>query len=157
MRNRLLLALLVAMVVSPVAGARADSTVAVGATRCALDGGAATVAAGSAVTVRGGWAAATRGLVEDFLHAQQTTISVNGGPAVDISGSYQAASGNWRTDVFYPTGITLATGESLIFTLRVTTSHRLHDGLVFEDGTSGKPRFAEAGILFAVTCTVTGA
>jgi hypothetical protein len=157
MRNRLLLALLVAAVVAPVADARAGSTAVVGATRCALDGGTATVAAGSTVTVRWGWAAASRGLVEDFLRAQQTTISVNGAPAADISGSYQAPSGNWRTDVFYPTGVMLAAGKSLTFTLRVTTSHRLHDGLAFEESTSGKPRFAEAGTLFAVTCTLTGA
>jgi hypothetical protein len=54
------------------------------------EGGETTVPTGSRIVLLFGWAAKNRGLVQAFLNAQTTTISLNGADPVDISDSYGA-------------------------------------------------------------------
>jgi hypothetical protein len=151
------LALLAASLAAPASAAAQTSTV--GASGCALAGGHVTRPAGTELVVRQGWAAATRGLVEDFLNAQTSIVTVEGVTA-DVSARYNEPSGStdagWRADAFYRTGIVLTAGESVTFTFTASVSHQIHDGLVFADGTSGRPLFAGPGTVMDFTCTVTG-
>jgi hypothetical protein len=118
------------------------------------------VSAGSQVVVAQRWEAKSRGLVQTFLNAQTTTISVNGGEPVDVSGDYDPiapTSDGARifTRVLYDTGVTLSAGESMTFNLVISLSHRLHDGLTLADGDSHKPLFFGPGETFEFGCTVT--
>jgi hypothetical protein len=57
----------------------------------------------------------------------------------------------------YPTGTTLAAGQSMTFHLVVSLSHVILDGVSFENGESGKPLFSGPGSAVDLgTCTVTG-
>ena len=70
------------------AAARAQTAV-VPAFPCAvIFGGQWTVPAGHDVVVAQRWEAKNRGLVQTFLNARTTTLSINGGAALDISGEY---------------------------------------------------------------------
>jgi len=148
------------MLISP-GTARADTAI-VPAFVCAqLSGGNATVPAGSQVVAQR-WEAKTRGLVQTFLNAQTTTISVNGGEPVDVSADYApiapTSTGDlYFTRVLYDTGVTLSAGESMTFNLVITLSHRLHDGFTLADGDSHKPLFFGPGDTFEFPCTVTAA
>jgi hypothetical protein len=126
---------------------------------CSLNGGNVVRPAGNEIVVRQGWSAKTRGLSQDFINSQTTLLSVNGGPAQDLSRTYtepaQQADGSWLTRTITPTGIVLAPGESLTFDYSLTVSHRIVDGLSFENGEFGKPLFGD-GTILDVTCTVTG-
>jgi hypothetical protein len=136
----------------------ADQSV-VGAYGCFLQGGHVYAPAGTEIVVRFGWAAKNRGLVQDFLNDQTTTVSMNGGEPVDVSGSYgdvithPAGAASY---VHHGTGVSLAPGESLTFHLKTAISHPLLDGVVFADGDSGRPLLGETGTLFETDCTVTG-
>ena len=55
---------------------------------CADEGGKSTVPAGSRIVLLFGWSAKNRGLLQAFLNAQTTTISLNGAAPIDISDSY---------------------------------------------------------------------
>ena len=58
-------------------------------TVCTLeDGGPPTVPAGSRIVLRFGWAQKNKGLVQNFLKAQTSTVSLNGGAPIDVSDSY---------------------------------------------------------------------
>ena len=155
------LALLLALAALAVPAAASAETSTVNAFACAsIHGGAVTVPAGTQVVVTEGWATKSLGLTQDFLKAQTTTISVNGGPALDVSGFWGPPESHplaWETSFSYPTGIVLGTGESLTFTVTTSISHRLLDGLFFASGTGGKPLFSDPGTLFEFSCTVTGA
>jgi hypothetical protein len=132
----------------PAAGATGTSVVS--AIGCSLAGGQVSRPAGTEIVVRQGWAASTRGLVVDFLHAQTSSVSVNGGAPVDVSDEYTEPNGSnaegWRSDVFYPTGVTLAAGQSMTFRFLASVSHPVFDGL-----TVGGP-----GTVADYACTVTG-
>ena len=84
-----------------------------------LNGGQATVPAGSAVRIRQGFAETRCGILQDWLNAQATTLSVNGGPALDLSGDWTApataSDGSWIAFVSDDTGVTLDAGQSLTF------------------------------------------
>lgn len=135
--------------------AAADSVV--GAANCLLaNGGQVTRPAGSTIVVRNGFSTKTYGLDADFLNAQATSLSVDGGPAIDISGLYgkptQQADGSWRTDAYYPTGVTLANpGDTMTFTISMSVSHVIAD----VGPEPGKPLFGGPGVIFSGTCTVT--
>ena len=123
-------------------------------------GGNWTVPAGSEVVVAQRWEANTRGLVRDFLRAQSTDLTVNGGAPVDVSDQWGTiilvpADHVYRTSMFLPTGVTLAAGESMTFDLVLALSHRLLDGLTLADGDSHKPLFFGPGVAFEFACTVT--
>lgn len=155
------LALLLALAALAVPAAASAQTSTVNAFACAtIHGGAVTVPAGTEVVVTDGWAAKSLGLTQDFLKSQTTTISVNGGPALDVSASWGAPESlplAWVTFFSYPTGIVLGPGESVTFTLTTSISHRILDGLFFASGTDGKPLFYDPGTLLESSCTVTGA
>lgn len=129
---------------------------------CHLNGGQVSRPAGTEIVVRQGWSAKTHGLAMDFVQAQTTTVSVNGGAPVEISDGYSrpefiaGSPSDWVTRVEYPTGEVLAPGESMTFRFVWSVSHRIHDGLLFENGEFGKPLFGGPGTLLDVTCTVRG-
>lgn len=52
---------------------------------CYANGGQVTQPAGTEIVVRQGWAATTKHYDLDFIHAQQTFVSVNGGGPIDLS------------------------------------------------------------------------
>jgi hypothetical protein len=156
--KRLVLALAIAAgVLAPVA---AGADVNVNAFHCFATGGTATVAPGSTIVVRQGFAEQTRGVLTAFLGAQTSTVSVNGGPTVDVSGAYsaptQAPDGSWSSFVNYPTGITLASGDSLSFTFTLSLSHVVPEVLIPpEGGEPGRPVFGSPATPHVWTCTVT--
>ena len=96
------------------------------------DGGERKVPAGSRVVLVLGWAAKNRGPVQNFLQAQTTTISIDGGARVDLSDSYSAIEplpdGGFATRIRYDigvtrSGVTLSAGESLQVDGRLAVSH----------------------------------
>jgi hypothetical protein len=128
-------------------------------------GGHVTVPAGSTITVRFSDGEVTRGMLTDWLQAQTTTLTVNGGAPIDVSSLYSAPiqrpRGDWFSFLTYPTGITLANpGDSMTFTVTATLSHlfaEVFNGpLAFELGFEpGPPTFSGPGIFATGTCTVT--
>ena len=160
-RVTLVLALAAIMAVLSPGIAHADTAI-VPAFVCAeLSGGNATVPAGSQVVVAQRWEAKRKGLVRTYLNTQTTTISVNGGEPVDVSGDYapiaptSSDGTSYFTRVLYDTGITLSDGESMTFNLVISLSHQLHDGFTLADGESHKPLFFGPGETFEFGCTVT--
>jgi hypothetical protein len=160
LRTAGLLVILTALLALP-AVARAQTAV-VPAFPCAvIFGGQWTVPAGSDVVVAQRWEAKYRGLVEAFLNAQTTTLSINGAAPLDISGEYvpisAAAGGTYFTRVAHDTGITLGAGDTLTFTVVISFSHRVLDGFTLADETSHRPLFFGPGVAFEFPCEVTGA
>jgi hypothetical protein len=99
---------------------------------CYANGGQVTRPAGTEIVVRQGWAATTKHHDLDFIHAQQTTVSINGGAAIDLSRDWttprEYSPSNWITYVFYPTGIVLGTGESMTFHYVTGLKRQVFDG-----------------------------
>lgn len=121
-------------------------------------GGHVSVPAGSEVVVANRWEARTRGLVQNYLNAQVTTLNINGVVA-DVSRSYGPITkipDAYRTSLFYDTGVTLAAGQSMTFNLTIAVSHRLHDGFTLVDVDSHEFLFFGPGVIFEFPCTVTG-
>jgi hypothetical protein len=138
----------------------ADSVVGVG--NCILaNGGQVTRPAGSTIVIRNGWTTKNYGIGVEFLGAQTTTLSVNGGPTVDVSNKYlpptKQSDGHYTAYVFYPTGVMLANpGDTMTFAITVSASHLLADVTNgFEGFDPGKPLFGGPGVVFGGTCTVT--
>jgi hypothetical protein len=124
--------------------------------------GQVTRPAGSAISIALAWETKNRGLLVNYLQAQTTTISINGGPPVDASQAYSFSSqdsedGFSSAMTTYATGITLAAGESMSFVLVITLSHQLLDGFTLEDEVTHRPLFFGPGVAFEFACTVTGA
>jgi hypothetical protein len=97
---------------------------------CVAFGGNTTVPAGSSISMFAGIFEVNRGLAQNWLNDQTTTVSVNGGPPVNVNSLYgaptQQPDGTWLGVFTYPTGITLANpGDSLTFTMTVTLAHLL--------------------------------
>jgi len=160
LRTAGVLVFLTALLALP-AAARAQTAV-VPAFPCAvIFGGQWTVPAGSDVVVAQRWEAKNRGLVQAFLNVQTTTLAVNGGAALDISGEYvpvsAAPGGTYFTRVAHDTGITLGAGERLTFNLVISFSQRVLDGFTLADETSHRPLFFGPGGAFEFPCEVTGA
>jgi hypothetical protein len=152
--------LLMAVLIAPTQ-ARAQTAV-VPAFPCAvIFGGQWTVPAGSDVVVSQRWEAKNQGLVQGFLNAQTTTLALNGGAPVDISGEYlpvaAAPTGTHFTRVAHDTGITLDTGDRLTFNLVLSFSHRVLDGFTLADETSHQLLFFGPGDAFEFSCEVTAA
>ena len=123
-----------------------------------FQGGATTVPAGSTITIRSGISEQTLGIMKAYLNAQTTTISINGATA-DVSNAWsdpvnQGPGLGWLSVVTYPTGITLAAGQSLVVVWTTTLAHPVPE--VFNPaagGPAGQPAFNDAPVTF--TCTVT--
>jgi hypothetical protein len=115
-----------------------STSVTVGIFTCGVrDNGQFTVPAGSTVTFKLGWFQNNIGAIYNFLHAVTVTASVNGTPVANANSYFTApepqppdAPGNWITWWIYPTGITLAAGQSLTLTnYDWVLSHPLADGM----------------------------
>lgn len=122
---------------------------------CSLQGGQATVAAGTPLQARGGWAAKNRGLVQDFLGSQTTSLSVDGGPTVDMT--YGPITQNGRDDwgVRFAYGLpALAAGQAMTVLESLSLSHAMPDGLTFQSDDNSKPSLWGPGTL-VWTCIVT--
>jgi hypothetical protein len=131
--------------------------------RCVDAGGATTVPAGSQIVLVFGWKAKNHGLVQAFINAQTTTISLNNGTPINVSGSYSAIEplppgveplGGSISRVRYDTGVTLSAGESLQVDGTVVVSHRVID--LFEEDTN-RPVFFEPGDQQSFSCLITAA
>jgi hypothetical protein len=157
MRKAIATVLTVLGIAGVLTGSAAAADSVVGAPSCLLaNGGQITRPAGSTIVVRNGFSTKSYGLGVDFLNAQTTTISVNGGPAVDISSLYgaptQQSDASWQSNAFYATGVTLASpGDTMTFAISVTVSHQFAD----VQAAPGKPLFGGPGVIFSGTCTVT--
>ena len=127
----------------------------VGAGGCILgQGGHVIRPAGSTITIRWGVFETNKGVAMNYLNAQSTSIVVNGGQPVDVSGDYGApvlGDGTWTTLVLYPTGVTLANpGDTLTFSILVSLDRPLVEVTNGLDGfTPGLPIFWSAGTYFA--------
>lgn len=124
-----------------------------------IRGGQVNRPAGALIQISQAWQTKNRGLLEVYLQAQTTTVSVNGGEVIDLSDAYSAPTE--LTDVFssrasYDTGIALAAGESMSFVFVIELSHRLHDGFTFAEEETHRPLFFGPGEAFEFVCTVTG-
>jgi hypothetical protein len=155
--------LVVALAAGTAATASAATQSPVNALGCFSAGGQATIPAGTEVEVRLGNVLKNRGLATDFRMMQTTTLSINGGSTIDISGFWGTPEpltldpyGDvWRTRVIYDTGIVLGQGDSMHFQFVLAEPHLYLADLVFVNGVSGKPElFAPA--VFTYDCTVTG-
>jgi hypothetical protein len=145
----------------------ADTSI-VGVGGCAAQGGHVDRPAGTEIVVRLGDSFRYRGLGVDFLGAQSTNISVNGGSPVNVSGQYGdlvfvtlttdlgAVYSELESQILYPTGVTLAVGESMTFHLVQTLAHRVPDYSISESGEWSQVFFDGPGTYVDVTCTVTG-
>jgi hypothetical protein len=152
------------LAVSATPAIAADTTISTG-TCVLVSGGQVTVPAGSTIFVRYGDADVSRGMVTDWLQAQTTTLTLNGGVPIDVSGLFgpptQRPAGDWVSVLSYPTGITLTNpGDSLTFTVTTTLSHlfaeEFNGPVGFEAGYEpGPPFFSGPGVYFTGTCTVT--
>ena len=115
----------------------APTSVTVGMFTCGVrDNGQFIVPAGSAVTFQLGWFQNNIGGIYNFLHDVTAIASVNGTPVANANSYFTApeplppdAPGNWITWWIYPTGITLAAGQSLTLTLDWVLSRPLADGM----------------------------
>ena len=126
------------------------------------DGGERKVPAGSRVVLVLGWAAKNRGLVQNFLQAQTTTISIDGGAAVDLSDSYGAIEplpdGGFATRIRYDigvtrSGVTLSAGESLQVDGTLAVSHVVPGGVL--DETTHRQVFFRAEDALPIHCRIT--
>jgi hypothetical protein len=127
--------------------------------RCADEGGESTVPAGSRIVLLFGWVAKNRGLVQAFLNAQTTTISLNGAAPIDISNSYgpirQVPVPDGRafaSDVRHDTGVTLSAGQSLQTDGTIVVSNPVVD---FFDEATHRPVFFQPGEKNSFSCRIT--
>jgi hypothetical protein len=121
------------------------------------EGGECTVPAGSRVVLALGWASKNRGLVQNFLQAQTTTISIDGAAPVDISDSYSAIGpfpdGGFATRIRHDTGVTLSAGESLQVDGMLAVSHVVPDGVI--DETTNRQAFFRPEEPLSIHCRIT--
>jgi hypothetical protein len=129
---------------------------------CSAEGGGeTTVPAGSRIVLLFGWAAKNKGLVQAFLNAQTTTISLNGAAPIDISDSYSPIEelpddgfpeGGFASRVRHDTGVTLSAGESLQADGTIVVSHPVVD---FFDEATHRPVLLQPGHPISFSCRIT--
>jgi hypothetical protein len=163
------LALIAALALGTSTAQAADVTIGTG--NCANAGGQVTVPAGSSIIIRYRDFENNRGMLEDYLQAQQTMLSLNGGPVIDLSDSYAAPAfapvlahqGFWYAEILYPAGTLANAGDSLTWTIVVGVSRTFAEefngpvGFSFGE-TPGPPFITVPGdVYYEATCTVTAA
>src|SRR5215204_896419 len=128
---------------------------------CVEEGGERTVPAGSRIVLRFGWAAKNKGLVQAFLNAQTSTISLNGAAPIDVSDSYSAIEklpagvipeGGSVSRVRHDTGVALSAGESLQADVTIVVSNPVID---FFDEDTHKPVLFQPGDPASLSCRIT--
>jgi len=126
-----------AVVAASFAGiSKADTPTTVSIVSCVLQhGGKVTVAAGSTISFRFGWAARTLGLDQEFLNALDLNASIDGTAIADASSYWSAPApavinGNnvYLTNWLYPTGITLQSGDSVTLVWNGVLTRPITDG-----------------------------
>lgn len=121
------------------------------------EGGESTVPAGSRVVLALGWVAKNRGLVQNFLQAQTTTIAIDGGATIDLGDAYSAIEprpdGDFATRILHDTGVTLSAGESLQLDGVLAVSHVVPDGVL--DETTHRPVFFRPEDALTIHCRIT--
>ena len=127
---------------------------------CDAQGGQRTVPAGSRIVLLLAWGAKNQGLVQQFLQAQTTTISLDGAAFIDLSDSYSAIEPDpqeprFITRIRYDTGVTLAAGESLQVDGMVAVSHVVASGEMFFDETTRQPILFRPDEPLAFSCRIT--
>jgi hypothetical protein len=159
MRKRLVMTALAAIVLGGTASTATAADVNVNPYSCAtVFGGQVTRPAGSTIVVRQGFSEQTLGILTAWLNAVTTTVSINGGPAVDVTSGWSSpapAGDGWISFVSYPTGITLGAGETMTIAFTFAVSHVVPE--VFNPaagGPTGKPDLNAGSATY--TCTVTG-
>jgi hypothetical protein len=127
---------------------------------CSAEGGQTTVPAGSRIVLLFGWGAKKKGLVQDFLNAQTTTISLNGAAPIDVSDSYSEIEklpkaifpdGGFGSNVRHDTGVTLSAGEALQADGTIVVSHPIPD--FFDD--AHRPVLIQPGQAASFSCRIT--
>jgi hypothetical protein len=95
------------------------------------------------------------------LNAISTIASIDGGPVADVDGYWSAPEPVWSdlwgaivwaTYWTYPTGITVAAGDSITISYEWALSHQLVDGLVKIDDTNKLMHFTGP---YSFSCTIT--
>lgn len=151
-----------AIALATAASAAAAGTVTIN-TFFGCPGGIRVVPADSTIVLRLGWLASTRGLAQSFEIANTTVLAIDGAPRADADdASYLtlvAGPDGWTSRWNYPTGITLAAGDSFAYSFDWLLSHQLHDGIVTDDDRDQSPTFAGPGSAFGgpLNCTVVAA
>jgi hypothetical protein len=127
------------------------------------DSGEISVPAGARIVVAVGWAAKNRGLVQNFLQAQTTTLRFDGGDPVDVSDSYgaieevQLDGGAFAARLLFDTGVTLSAGQSLEVDDELTFSHAVVDGLQMTDENTHRPHIFRPEEPLTLHCRITAA
>ncbi len=155
--KRLLLVFAVMVVAVVMAtGASAIPTATVNIFPCAFGGGA-TVGAGLQINLTATWTAKTRGLTNSFLDAVTTFASVNSTPVANANSYFSAPTGDntngWLTRWTYPTGITLAAGQTMTVSFDWVLAYAITDGFKNDN----KQSHIGPGSVFGgpLSCTIT--
>jgi hypothetical protein len=158
-RKRLIVTTLAAVVLGGAASSATAADTNVNPYTCAtFSGGQVTRPAGSTIVVRQGFAEQTLGILTAWLNAQTTTVTINGGPAIDLTSDWNSpaqAGDGWISFVSYPTAVTLGAGDTMTIALTLGVVHVVPE--VFNPavgGTPGKPAVNEGSTTY--TCTITG-
>lgn len=157
---RRLLALAAVGIALGAAGAAAEPAATVRLLGCHRAGGVASVPAGVPIELHIGWAVKTRGLAEAFLHAQETSLVIEGVPVPD-AGSFWSqpipttfgGSDAWVSRWIYPTGTALAPGETLEVEFELALDHPTVDLLLFD---GRRPLRFGPGPVFGTFCAIVG-
>jgi hypothetical protein len=119
-------------------------------------GGVQTVPADTPITAFGGWDAKTRGQVIDWLDASTNTLSVNGGPAIDMRPYFAGLTHEWNypqwSDIFFYQIGSLSVGQSETVSWTTSTSRPTPDGGTQGDNAGGLAPNSP----FTYTCTLVG-
>jgi hypothetical protein len=162
----LLIAALVASMAAPTAAATSFSDV--NPAFCAAVGGQTTRPAGTELRLRDGENSYSFGNLVAWLETQTTTVSINGGPVIDLTNNFNPITFEdpfYVTRNFYDTGIVLQPGVSVSFVYDLELSHQVafatnvgnvnpEDHPVFFEPTT---TIAEGFPAAPWSCTVTGA
>lgn len=117
-------------------------------------GGTQVVPAGSSITLRTGWLAASPGLVREYLGAEATTLTINGTVRREADDAvYWDSPADAVSHWLYPTRVTLDAGESMTFHYVEELDHPLHDGIV-QDADGHGFAIAGPGVVVDRWCTV---
>ena len=123
------------------------------------NGGHVTRPAGSEIVIGLGYASGAIGGVYAFRKAETTIVSVNDAPMIDVSGSWgdpePLAGFAAVTRMTSPTGVTIAAGESMRFTLALIFDRPLTDPSDYDGDGRIDPVTVGKGLSFGGTCSVT--
>lgn len=121
-----------------------------------------TVPAGEPIVLRAGWVDLKRGWVENFLHAQQTLMIIDG-TTVDVSDLYgplePASPAGFVTFSYYATGISLSRGETMTIEEQVWLTHKVRGLGVWPPTVAPwgpQMTFFGPGLYVDAFCTITG-